>query len=70
MHRHGLRTENERLKEVLKQNCVIDSARADVKMLHYPDWKETDKSKWVEKGDLKSTFNSSCSWNTIPVRQV
>ena len=50
--RYGIRTENERIYKVLRDNSGTDYAKKDVKMLHFPDWKEVDKSHWVDDVDF------------------
>lgn len=43
----GQRTENERLREKMKENQIIDNATKDMQMVHYPNWKQSQKKKWI-----------------------
>lgn len=47
--RFGLnhRIENVRLREDIEKNRTLDSFERNMKMVHFPDWKETQKKKWL-----------------------
>jgi hypothetical protein len=59
--RYSYRTENEKLNENLEKIKILDLEMRNTKMIHYPEWKENKKEKWLGK-DLRSTFTENNKW--------
>ena len=49
--RFGLngRTENERLKKLMKTNILADYNERNLEMIRNPVWRKDDRSKWMSK---------------------
>lgn len=50
----GFRSENEKIQNQILVNSVIDHAKKDNQMIHYPDWKKNKKNKWIAKKDFNN----------------
>ncbi|KAM3130318.1 hypothetical protein pb186bvf_017614 [Paramecium bursaria] len=67
--RYGLRTENERVKQQIDPS--IDHTSKDMKMYHFPNWKPTQRQRWLAKQTFVSApanFTSKSAWKEIPHR--
>jgi hypothetical protein len=55
--RYGTRTEYERINISLRDSRLLDNEIKDTQMIHYPEWKPTQKDKWTSKKDFDLTAN-------------
>lgn len=67
----GRRTENQRLREM---QIIADTEIVDNQMIHHPNWKPDDPSKWVDTKNLaynpctEMHHRSDPPWPVLPTR--
>lgn len=70
--RYGLRTENERLQKLLmERTSALDHCPKDTRMVHWPNWKSTQRSKWMSGQTFKSeagNFSQKSAWGVMALR--
>ncbi|CAD8085576.1 unnamed protein product [Paramecium primaurelia] len=65
------RTENQRLQEQLENSNYIDHTSRDLTMAQRPNWKPTQREKWVSESDFKQAggkFKEKTAWKAMPFR--
>ncbi|CAD8181749.1 unnamed protein product [Paramecium octaurelia] len=65
------RTENQRLQEQVENSNQIDHTSRDVTMAYRPNWKPTQREKWVSESDFKQAggkFTEKTAWKPMPFR--
>ncbi|CAD8157342.1 unnamed protein product [Paramecium octaurelia] len=65
------RTENQRLQEELDHSNYVDHTSRDLTMAYRPNWKPTQREKWVSDSDFKQAggkFTEKTAWQQIPFR--
>ncbi|CAD8094507.1 unnamed protein product [Paramecium sonneborni] len=65
------RTENQRLQEKLENSRYIDFTQRDLGMAQRPNWKPTQREKWISDQDFKQAggrFLEKTAWKEMPFR--
>ena len=77
--RYGVRTELERVQKAAEFNWAKDYGERDMEMVHYPNWRKDDKSKFygMRRGKSAGEFmkyrnnfklGSKAAWKEVPLR--
>jgi len=57
--RHSIRTENERIQNLLNQSSQLDYSPKDISMLISPQWKENNRKKWISNKNFDLSVSNS-----------
>jgi hypothetical protein len=72
--RYGVRTENERISNVLDQCEGLDYSEANMQMYHFPDWKDITKERWITSKGYRHRVArlpmGKSAWSTMPLRET
>ncbi|KRW99406.1 hypothetical protein PPERSA_02518 [Pseudocohnilembus persalinus] len=70
--RFGLqeRTENENIIKNIQKNAILDTTEKNMKMVHFPSWKNVEKKKWLKDENTENPVDFYTATNIFPTDKI